>query len=120
MNRTLLEAQARVCTGPHQTRPLGLKADDPLQPEPVLEIILQSLAGQLPETEQASMAQIGAFLAAMTIRQQFPSETRWSPAEAKAMDLFGLELEQHAPPELRFKRNVASDTATRLKVRKGF
>lgn len=108
MNRTLLEAQARVCTGPHQTRPLGLKADDLLQPEPVLEIILQSLAGQLPETEQASMAQIGAFLAAMTIRQQFPPETRWSPAEAKAMDLFGLELERHAPPELRFLYNPSN------------
>ena len=35
-NDDLLEAQARVCTGPHQTRPLGVNASDFPQPEPLL------------------------------------------------------------------------------------
>ena len=41
-NADVLEAQARVCTGPHQTRPLGVKETDPIQPETILEIILKS------------------------------------------------------------------------------
>ena len=66
-NEDLLEAQARVCTGPHQTRPLGIKPSDSPQPEPILETILQSISGGLPETETASAAQMGAFFAAMTL-----------------------------------------------------
>ena len=42
-NEVLLEAQARVCTGPHQTRPLGINASDFPQPEPLLETLLKSL-----------------------------------------------------------------------------
>ena len=41
-NEVLLEAQARVCTGPHQTRPLGINVSDFPQPEPLLETLLKS------------------------------------------------------------------------------
>ena len=78
-NTDLLEAQARVCTGPHQTRPLGINPSDSPQPEPLLEAILKSIAGGLPETETASAAQMGAFFAAMTLRAYFPKTTQWSP-----------------------------------------
>ena len=43
-NDDLLEAQARVCTGPHQTRPLGINPSDYPQPEPLLETLLRSLS----------------------------------------------------------------------------
>ena len=44
-NADVLEAQARVCTGPHQTRPLGMKETDSIRPETILEIILKSAKG---------------------------------------------------------------------------
>ncbi|MDP7221006.1 MAG: hypothetical protein QF565_16130, partial [Arenicellales bacterium] len=78
-NVELLEAQARVCTGPHQARPLGVREGDP-QPEHVVRIILASLRGELPWEEQASGAQMGAFFAAMTIRRRFTPATNWSAA----------------------------------------
>ena len=105
MNQILLEAQARVCTGPHLSRPLGLKANDLLQPSLVLDIILQSLKGHLPLPERATMAQMGAFCAAMTIRRHFPLETRWSVLEEEAMAKFEPEFDQCAPAELQFLLN---------------
>ena len=94
MNQILLEAQARVCTGPHLSRPLGLKANDLLQPSLVLDAILQSLKGHLPLPQRATMAQMGAFCAAMTIRRHFPPETRWSVPEEEAMAKFEPEFDQ--------------------------
>jgi len=103
-NAEVLEAQARVCTGPHQTRPLGLKPGDP-QPQRILELILQSLGGQLPLAECVSEAQMGAFFAAMTLRLGFGEKTRWSPAEEHAFALYRSELERQLPPSVRFLMN---------------
>ena len=47
-NRDVLEAQARVCTGPHQTRPLGAKSADTIQPGAILKTVLKSVRGELP------------------------------------------------------------------------
>ena len=71
-NADVLEAQARVCTGPHQTRPLGVNASDSPQPEPIFETLLKSAMGELPAPDAASAAQMGAFFAAMTLRAYFP------------------------------------------------
>ena len=105
MNRILLEAQARICTGPHQTRPLGVKSDDLLQPTVVLDNIFLSLTNQLPFSEQATMAQMGSFFAAMTIRRNFPPSTRWSIAEVEAMAKFEPLFVKYAPAELLFLLN---------------
>ena len=101
-NDDLLEAQARVCTGPHQTRPLGINPSDFPQPEPLLETLLQSLRGELPESEAASAAQMGAFFAAMTLRAYFPAETRWSPAEEAAFRKYRSALREQLPPEIQY------------------
>ena len=93
----LLEAQARVCTGPHQTRPLGINASDFPQPEPLLETLLKSITGELPESDAASAAQMGAFFAAMTLRAYFPKSTQWSPAEEAAFPQITV---QHSPTQL--------------------
>ena len=61
-NADVLEAQARVCTGPHQTRPLGVKETDSIRPETILEIILKSAKGELSRDQMVSKAQMGAFL----------------------------------------------------------
>ena len=102
-NPELLEAQARVCTGPHQTRPLG-NPDGP-QPASVLEIILKSLAGELPREETASAAQMGAFFTAMTLRNYFPQATQWSPAEREAFRYHQPALEEKLPLEIRYLMN---------------
>ena len=99
-NTELLEAQARVCTGPHQTRPLG-NPDGP-QPAAILEIILKSLAGELPREKTVSAAQMGAFFTAMTLRNYFPEATRWSPAEREAFHHYQSALEEKLPPEIRY------------------
>ncbi|NKB68771.1 MAG: hypothetical protein GKR89_17030 [Candidatus Latescibacteria bacterium] len=109
-NPELMEAQARVCTGPHQSRPLGLKTDAP-QPGPILDILLQSQGDDLPRSQRASQAQMGAFLAAMTIRRGFPPKTRWSPAEVEAFAHYRPRLETELSPELRFLLNPESDCA---------
>ncbi|KAJ8766878.1 hypothetical protein K2173_009222 [Erythroxylum novogranatense] len=71
-NQTVLEAQARVCTGPTQTKPLS---ED--QAFKVLDTILRSVRGELKDEEQVSKAQLGAFFSAMTIRANaFPE---WIP-----------------------------------------
>ena len=60
-NEEMLAAQARVCTGPHQSRPLGKKEGDP-RPERILQLIAQSARGELAAAQRVSMAQMGAFL----------------------------------------------------------
>ncbi len=110
-NTDLLEAQARVCTGPHQTRPLGINLSDSPQPEPILEAILKSVTGRLPETETASAAQMGAFFAAMTLRAYFPKSTQWSPAEKTAFHKYRSALTEQLPPEIQYLMNPDSGYA---------
>ena len=104
-NEDVLEAQARVCTGPHQTRPLGAKPTDAIQPGPILETILKSASGELPYDQMVSEAQMGAFFAAMTIRKDFPKETQWSEAELAAFEKYQAELYLTMPVEIRFIMN---------------
>ena len=100
-NAEVLEAQARVCTGPHQARPLGRDGDDP-RPERVLALIVASLRGEPAWEERVSAAQMGAFFAAMTIRRGFQPQTNWSVAEATAIEASWGTLMQELPVELRF------------------
>nr|CAD1822832.1 unnamed protein product [Ananas comosus var. bracteatus] len=96
-NRTVLEAQAKVCTGPEQTKPLGEE-----QAIRVLDTILTSARGELKDGV-VSEAQLGAFFAAMTIRANaFPEETQWSKGERHAMSIFWPRLAQVLPPEVLF------------------
>ncbi len=104
-NEELLEAQARVCTGPHQTRPLGKKANDGPRPDVVLETILMSLNGKLQESKAVSEAQMGAFFVAMTIRKYFPEATQWSPAEKAAFEKYQPILFSILPKEIQFLIN---------------
>lgn len=101
-NADVEEALARVCTGPHQTRPLGAKPGDPIRPSAILETILRSVKGELPQDQAVSEAQMGAFFAAMTIRKGFPKKTQWSEAEIAAFDKYRPDLERLMPPEIRF------------------
>ena len=101
-NDDVLEAQARVCTGPHQTRPLGVNSEDFPQPAPILEIVLKSITGELPALDTASAAQMGAFFAAMTLRAYFPKETQWSPAEKAAFRKYHSALTEQLPPEIQY------------------
>lgn len=82
-NPVVHEAQARVCTGPNQTRPLGATQGGP-DPDDVLRIILDSAAGRHDDGPGASRAQMGAFFVGMTLRRSFPAKTAWSPAEQEA------------------------------------
>ena len=108
-NEEVLAAQARVCTGPHQSRPLGKKEGDP-DPGCILELVLASLKGALPRAEQVSPAQMGAFFAAMSIRRTFGAQTGWSTAEVEAFDRYGDALAQ-MPADLRFLLGAAPDFA---------
>ena len=108
-NEEVIEAQARVCTGPHQSRPLGKKEGDP-DPGRILELIFASLKGALPRAEQVSPAQMGAFFAAMSIRRTFGAQTGWSAAEAEAFDRYGDALRK-MPEDLRFLLGMAPDFA---------
>lgn len=101
-NEELLEAQARVCTGPHQTRPLGKKPNDGPQPDAVLNTILRSLNEELPVDETVSEAQMGAFFVAMTIRKTFPESTQWSEAETAAFQKYESDLLSRLPDEIKF------------------
>ncbi|HIM09517.1 TPA: hypothetical protein EYM26_01795 [Candidatus Poribacteria bacterium] len=103
-NADVLEAQARVCTGPHQTRPLGVKETDSIRPETILEIILKSAKGELSRDQMVSKAQMGAFFAAMTIRKNFPPDTRWSQVEIDAFNKYSPDLAKLMPPEIEFLR----------------
>ena len=100
-NEELLEAQARVCTGPHQTRPLGVKSGDS-DPARILELIVQSARQELPAEVRASTAQMGAFFTAMTIRRGFSARPGWSPAETEAMATWDGALRQNLPPDVSF------------------
>ncbi len=112
-NTELLEAQAKVCTGPHQTRPLGITSSDSPQPGALLAVILKSLAGGLPEAETASAAQMGAFFAAMRLRSYFPASTRWSPAEEAAFHKYHSALTEQLPPEIQYLMSADHGYAAR-------
>ncbi|CAH9091312.1 unnamed protein product [Cuscuta europaea] len=97
-NQTVLDAQAKVCTGPTQTRPLNEE-----QAFKVLRTILKSAKGELKDEEAVSKAQLGAFFAAMTIRaNSFPEATQWSDGERRAMEFFWPELIRVLPPDIIF------------------
>ena len=104
-NEDVLEAQARVCTGPHQTRPLGTKPSDTIQPDAILDTVLKSVRGELPPDQAVSEAQMGAFFAAMTIRNYFPAETQWNASEIEAFEKFKSPLETELPEEILFIMN---------------
>ncbi|MCG9128625.1 hypothetical protein JT359_13585 [Candidatus Poribacteria bacterium] len=101
-NEDFLEAQARVCTGPHQTRPLGKKESDGPHPDQIFEIILDSLNGKLDSKHAVSEAQMGAFFTAMTIRKYFPESTQWSTAEKDAFNKYYSILNTHLPKDIKF------------------
>ncbi|KAF8399757.1 hypothetical protein HHK36_015628 [Tetracentron sinense] len=97
-NQTVLEAQARVCTGPTQTKPLGEE-----QAHKVLDTILRSAKGELKDDVEVSKAQLGAFFAAMTIRANaFPEATQWSDGERRAMSTFWPLLARALSPDVIF------------------
>ncbi|WVZ23436.1 hypothetical protein V8G54_001980 [Vigna mungo] len=97
-NQTVLEAQARVCTGPTQTRPL-----DEQQAFKVFDTILRSARGEMKDESEVSKAQLGAFFAGMTIRANaFPEATQWSEGETRAMKTFWPLLVRVLPPEVIF------------------
>ena len=98
-NPLVLEAQARVCTGPTQSRPLGVKTGDP-QPQPVLEAILDTL--QDAARHPVSDIQMGAFFAAMRLRRAYPTKTAWSAAEVHAFQRYRALLQTHLPPDLQY------------------
>ena len=104
-NPDMLEAQARVCTGPHQTRPLGKKTNDGPQPDAILETILNLLDGKLDRKEAVSEAQMGAFFVAMTLRKYFPEATQWSEAEKAAFQKYQSTLLPRLPKEIQFLMN---------------
>ncbi|KVI05700.1 Glycosyl transferase, family 3 [Cynara cardunculus var. scolymus] len=97
-NKTVLEAQTRVCTGPTQTKPLTEE-----QAFKVLDTMLRSAKGELKDEEQVSKAQLGAFFAAMTIRANaFPEPTQWSEGERRAMDAYWPHLVRTLPSDIIF------------------
>ncbi|KAL9325345.1 hypothetical protein ACSQ67_005990 [Phaseolus vulgaris] len=97
-NQTVMEAQARVCTGPTQTRPL-----DEQQAFKVFDTILRSARGEMKDEDEVSKAQLGAFFAGMTIRgNAFPEATQWSEGEMRAMKTFWPLLVRVLPPEVIF------------------
>ncbi|PON44884.1 Pyrimidine-nucleoside phosphorylase, bacterial/eukaryotic [Parasponia andersonii] len=97
-NQTVLDAQARVCTGPTQTRQLSEE-----QTSKVLDTILKSARGELKDEEEVSKAQLGAFFAGMTIRANaFPEPTQWSEGERRAMNAYWPLLVRVLPPDVVF------------------
>lgn len=97
-NQTVLDAQARVCTGPTQTRPLTVE-----QAVKVLDTILKSVKGELSDEEPVSKAQLGAFFAGMTIRANaFPEPTQWSEGERRAIIAYWPELVRALPSDVVF------------------
>lgn len=98
-NPLVLEAQVRVCTGPTQSRPLGVKPDDP-QPQPVLQAILDTL--QNAARHPVSAVQMGAFFVAMRLRRAYPAKTGWSAAEDYAFQHYRNRLQTHLPPDVQY------------------
>lgn len=99
-NEEVLEAQARVCTGPRQARPLGQRPQDP-DPHRILHLILKSARGEAEGTP-VSAAQMGAFFGAMTLRRSFAPPTNWNAAEEAAFARYGDALQAELPPEIGF------------------
>jgi hypothetical protein len=59
--------------------------------------------GELPIEERVSLAQMGAFFGAMTLRAEtFPPATQWSEGEKRAMNEKWPELQRVLPPEVQF------------------
>lgn len=106
-NPEVLEAQSRVCTGPHQSRPMGVKAGDP-QPGRILELILRSVREELPDPMRVSPVQMGAFFVAMALRRGYPPRTRWSRAETEAFQKNREALRRCLPPEILFLLDPSS------------
>ena len=75
-NPLVLEAQARVCTGPTQSRPLGNKPGDP-QPQPVLDAILNTL--QNKARHPVSDIQMGAPFCRNASAAQLPAQNSLEP-----------------------------------------
>ncbi|KAM7252538.1 hypothetical protein ACFE04_024421 [Oxalis oulophora] len=97
-NQTVFQAQAKVCTGPTQTKPLTEE-----QAFNVLDTILRSARGELKDEEKVSNAQLGAFFAGMTIRANtFPQETQWTEGETRAMTTLWPLLARTLPPDVMF------------------
>ncbi|KAI3837641.1 hypothetical protein MKW98_027000 [Papaver atlanticum] len=98
-NQTLLDAQARVCTGPTQTKPLTEQ-----QTLKVLDTILRSASGELGDGEEkVSRGQLGAFFAGMTIRANcFSEATQWSEGETRAMNALWPRLIRELPADIIF------------------
>ncbi|CAI0462496.1 unnamed protein product [Linum tenue] len=97
-NLTVLEAQARVCTGPEMTKPLSEE-----QAFKVFDTILRSVRGELKDEDRVSRAQLGAFFAGMTIRANaFPEATQWSEGEKRAIGTFWPQLVRALPPDVVF------------------
>uniref|UniRef100_A0A2N9IRD1 Glycosyl transferase family 3 domain-containing protein n=1 Tax=Fagus sylvatica TaxID=28930 RepID=A0A2N9IRD1_FAGSY len=97
-NQTVHDAQARVCTGPTQTKPLS---DE--QAFKVFDTILKSAKGELKDEEEVSKAQLGAFFAGMSIRANaFPEATQWSEGERRAIHTFWPLLVRVLPPDVIF------------------
>ena len=69
------------------------------------ETLLKSITGELPESDAASAAQMGAFFAAMTLRAYFPKATQWSPAEDAAFRKYRPALTTQLPPEIQYLMN---------------
>jgi anthranilate phosphoribosyltransferase len=99
-NAYLLRVQGRVCTGPDQSRPLGLSDDDALQPDRALDVILRSARGDDPPEQRASLAQMGAFFAAMRIRRGFDGAGAISDAERHSFASARTEWLQALPVEV--------------------
>ncbi|CAI5948525.1 unnamed protein product [Closterium sp. NIES-64] len=105
-NQVVLEAQARVCTGPTQTRPLGEEEMRRVLEQILLSGVPSSVLSakeELPPSERVSRAQMGAFFAGMTVRANcFPPPTQWSEGERRALVDMWPALKYHLPRDVLF------------------
>ena len=106
-NQEVLEAQKRVCTGPKQTRPLTGERGSP-DPKRILDLILETVSGELLPDKAVSYAQIGAFFAAMRIRRTIGENCRWSSAEENAFSSVS-DLFEKLPPSIKFLLDETRD-----------
>ncbi len=97
-NDDFLRVQGRVCTGPHQSRPLGLSASDDLQPAHALELVLKTCRKTIPPTARVSLAQMGAFFTAMHLRRSFEGSGAWNDVEQRAFSETQQALLEELPP----------------------
>ncbi|CAI6001804.1 unnamed protein product [Closterium sp. NIES-64] len=105
-NQVVLEAQARVCTGPTQTRPLGEEEMRRVLEQILLSGVPSSVLSakeELPPSERVSRAQMGAFFAGMTVRANcFPPPTQWSEGERRALVDMWPAIKYHLPRDVLF------------------